>query len=90
MKLLIYTRGGNEERQIAKCEEYAKEHGYTIIGKVNSDHDLSGHLASGNIDAVIVSEPSRVSRKRTQYIFAEKMLNMYGVKLLVAEKGNIK
>lgn len=84
MKAIIYTRGGNSERQIVKCEEYAKQQGYSIIGTVNNDDDMSAMIAGGTVDALIVSDHSRVARSWKQFIFAEKMLQGYGVKLIVA------
>lgn len=84
MKTLIYTRGHNEERQIEKCKAYAKEQGYSIIGTVNNDDDMAALIAGGTVDALIVSERSRVARQQKQYLFAEKMLQGYGVKLIVA------
>lgn len=85
METLIYTRGQNAETQIEKCEAYAKEQGYSIVGSVDSDASMALSIARGNIDALIVSDKSRVSRLQKQYDFAEKMLQGYGVKLIVAE-----
>lgn len=85
VKILIYTRGNNAERQIEKCEAYAKAQGYSIFGAVNNDDDMAVLIASGKIDALIVSDKSRVSRLQKQYDFVAKMLQGYGVKLIVAE-----
>lgn len=85
MKTLIYTRGQNAERQIKKCEAYAKKQGYNIIGAVNNDDDMLALLAGETVDALIVSEHSRIARSWEQYLFAKKMLQGYGVKIIVAE-----
>lgn len=38
MKAIIYTRGGNESRQIEKCEDYAKANGITVIEAVSTEN----------------------------------------------------
>lgn len=85
MKALIYTRGQNTGKQIEKCEAYANTQGYTIVGAVNNDDDMAVLIAAGNVDALIVSDKSRVSRLQKQYDFAEMMLRGYGVKLIAVE-----
>ena len=85
MKTIIFVRGTNATRQIRVCEEYARANDLEIVGAVNNEQELAAFVFSGNIDCVIVSDATRVSRRQIEYIKTEKMLNEFGVKLLVAE-----
>lgn len=82
MKTLIYTRGKAEQKQIEICEEYAQENGLEIVNIVDNDKDVTAFALSGQIDCVIVSHASRITRRRSEYMTAEKMLNDFGVKLI--------
>lgn len=85
MQALIYTRGHNIESQVEKCNEYAALNGYTIVKIVNTDNELAAELVCGKVDILLVSDRSRVARQQKQYLFAEKMLQGYGVKLVIAQ-----
>ena len=87
MKTIIYVRGKNTTRQIEKCEEYAMENNLDIIGTVNTENELSAFVFSGNINGVLVSDATRIARRRNEYITAEKMFNEFGVKLFAVESG---
>lgn len=85
MKAIIYTRGGNESRQIEKCEEYAKANGITVIEAVSTENGLSAYVFNMQTDAIIVCDAPRIARKKSDYIFTEDTLQKFGIKLLVAE-----
>lgn len=85
MKAIIYTRGGNESRQIEKCEEYAKENGITVLEAVSTESGLNAYVFNMKTDAIIVSDAPRIARKRSDYIFTEDTLQKFGIRLLVAE-----
>lgn len=85
MKAIIYTRGGNESRQIEKCEEYAKANGITVVETVSTENGLSAYVFNMQTDAIIVHDATRVSRDRKEFMFTEYMLQQCGIKLLVAE-----
>ena len=82
MKTLIFTRGNREAQQRGICEEYAKTNGLEVIGSVNNEKDLTVQVLGGGVQCVIVSEASRISRRRIEYIETEKMFNKFGVKLI--------
>ena len=85
MKTIIYVRGTNATRQIKICEEYAAANNLDIIGAVNNESELTAIVMGGRADCILVSDVTRVSRRRNEYIAAEKMFNEFGVKLLAAE-----
>lgn len=85
MKAIIYTRGGNESRQIEECEKYAKANGITVIEAVSTENGLSAYVFNMQTDAIIVSDAPRIARKKNDYMFTEDMLQKFGIKLLVAE-----
>ena len=85
MKAIIYTRGGNENRQIKECEKYAKANGITVIEAVSTENGLSAYVFNMQTDAIIVSDAPRIARKKNDYMFTEDMLQKFGIKLLVAE-----
>lgn len=84
MKTVIYVRGTNATRQIKICEEYAAANNLEIVGAVNNEIELTAFVMGGIVECVLVSDVTRVSRRRKEYITAEKMFNEFGVKLLAA------
>ena len=85
MKAIIYTRGGNEQRQIEICEEYAKVNGITVIEAVSTESGLSAYVFNMKADAIIVCDAPRIARKKSDFMFTEDMLQKFGIKLLIAE-----
>lgn len=84
MKTVIFTRGQSAAQQIRVCEEYAKANGLEIVYTAKNEQDLTRFVLSGNVECVIVSEASRISRRRNEYIESERMFNKFGVKLIAA------
>ena len=85
MKTIIYVRGTNATRQIKICEEYAAANNLDIIGAVNEESKLAVLVLGGNIDCVLVSDATRVTRKRKEYETTVHMLRGFGVKLVAAQ-----
>lgn len=85
MKAIIYTRGGNESKQIEACEEYAKANGITVLEAVSTENGLSAYVFNMKTDAIIVSDAPRIARKKDDYMFTKDTLQKFGIKLLVAE-----
>ena len=84
MKTVIFTRGQSAAQQIRVCEEYAKANGLEIVYTAKNEQDLTRFVLSGNVECVIVSEVSRISRRRDEYIESERMFNKFGVTLIAA------
>lgn len=84
MKAVIFTRGRSANKQIEICEEYAMLNGIEVIYIARSEQELTRFVLSGNVDCVIVSHASRISRRMNEYIETEKMFNKFGVTLLAA------
>lgn len=85
---MIYTRGHNEEsiaRQIARCEYFAELAGYEVIGHIDSKDTLN---EIGNVDVLIVSDASRLSRKAEEFYSIRKSLADDGIRLEIADKDN--
>lgn len=89
MKAIIYTRGKDATKQIEICEEYAKNNGILIIGSTDDENEFTSLVLSGNIDCVLVAQPSRIARRRKEYEATEYMLRGFGVKLIAAEGATI-
>ena len=87
MRTIIYARGTNATRQIKICEEYAAANNLDIVGAINNERELTAFILGGLADCVLVSDVTRVSRRRKEYLTAEKMFNEFGVKLLAAGGG---
>lgn len=85
MKTIIFTRGTRTTQQITKCEEYAKANDLEIVGIAKSEQELNKLVLGGVAECVLVSDVTRISRRRIEYIESEKMFNRFGVKLLAAE-----
>lgn len=82
MNAIIFTRGNSKAQQREICEKYAKENGHYIICTTDDEKTLTVEILGGGIECVIVSDASRITRRRSEYIEAEKMLNNFGVKLI--------
>ena len=89
MKTIIFVRGTNATRQIKICEEYAAANNLEIIGAINNEVELTAYVMGGRTECILVSDVTRVTRRRNEYITAEKMFNGFGVKLIAAE-GDVK
>lgn len=86
---MIYTRGHNAEsiaKQIARCEYYAELAGYEVIGYVDGSEMFD---AIGNIDVLLVSEPSRLSRSAEEFHSIIDALEADGIRLEIANRENI-
>lgn len=79
MNTIIYVRGGNIDNQLKECRDYAEKQGYNILGMAESETQLEQCILNNNIDYLLVSDLSRISRKRTEYLKTEKTLEMFGV-----------
>lgn len=86
MTAIIYTRGGNEGKQIEECEKYAKKNGITVIETVSTESGLSAYVFNMKVDAIIVCDAARIARKKDDYIFTKDTLQKFGIKLLIAEE----
>lgn len=85
MKTIIYVRGTTTTKQIEICEEYAAANNLDIIGVAKNESELTAYVMGGRTECILVSDATRVTRRRNEYITAEKMFNGFGVKLLAAE-----
>ena len=74
---LIYIRGNNEREQVEKCEKYAKETGYNVIG-ITSTLDEAFEVLP---DVLLVSDISRITRKRNDYEAIKESLDRIGAKI---------
>lgn len=74
---LIYTRGNNGYEQLVKCEKYAKEKGYNIIG-VTATLDEAFEVFP---NVLLVSDVSRITRNRYDYEMIKKSLDRIGTKI---------
>lgn len=83
MKAIILTRGLDTSDQEEKCKIYALTKGYKVLEVVENIRDLTVPL-SEQIDVVIVSHISRVTRKYQKYQLIKNQLKEFGVSIEVA------
>ena len=85
MKTVIFLRGAKTAQQKKVCEEYAKANDLEIVAIIDDEKELTAFVLGGNVENVLVSHASRISRNRIEYIESEKMFNRFGVELIAAE-----
>lgn len=83
-KAIIYTRGADREDQKAHCEEYARENGYYVVASDMDWEDIEKSILIGDVDAVIVVNLTRITRKYAEFVSIKNVFEVFGVELLVA------
>lgn len=84
MNAIIYARGNGQEEQIKHCEEFAEKNGYYVCAAGLTLEEIESAVMTGNIDAVIVVCPTRITRKMKEIISFEKLLAVFGTDLIIA------
>ena len=84
MKAIIYTRGGNSDHQVRECERCARERGYNIGAIAKGPEELESMILGGDYSIVLVSNASRISRRQTEYLAAQRVFEALGIKIVVA------
>lgn len=72
---VIYVRGNNKEFQEMLCRLYAADRGYEISYVTSNIEDV--YLC----DVLLITEPSRISRKAAEYYEVTKELNDKGIEI---------
>jgi DNA invertase Pin-like site-specific DNA recombinase len=75
---VIYVRGKNEEFQEMMCRLYAIDKDYEVSYVTKNIGDVN------LCDVLLVTEPSRISRKATEYYEILKELKNKGIKVELA------
>lgn len=83
MKAIILTRGHNAKEQEEKCKIYAHSKGYEVLDVKEYVRDTAIPLIQ-QIDVLIVSHISRITRDYYKYLKIEKELKDHGVLIEVA------
>lgn len=84
MNVIIYARGNDKEKQINHCNAYAADGGHCVRAVCLSLEEVETEIMAGNIDAVIVVCPTRITRKMAEIISFEKLLSVFDAKLIIA------
>lgn len=84
MRAIIITRGQDTEAQVEKCKKYALLKGYEILEVVENIRDLTIPITQ-QIDVVIASHMSRITRKHLEYHRICNSLKEYGVTIEIAK-----
>lgn len=77
---VIFTRGMSKEEQIKKCEQYAERKGYEVIDVIDGSYE-----EVGDIDVLLVSDLSRLTRHRGELQGIRETLEKDGIELAIAE-----
>lgn len=80
IKAIIYTRGETAKEQIEKCRNFAAEQGYEVIDEV--DTLRAAFTNPADFQYLIITEPSRLSRKPVQLLRMISFFDEMGVKIV--------
>lgn len=81
-RAVIYVRGENEAAQELKCRAYAADKGYEVLY-------VTRHIEDINLcDVVLVSNFSRISRKRMTFAKTYKLFKARGIRIESATGTN--
>lgn len=83
-KAIIYTRGATAEEQKRHCEEFSRNNGYYVVASDMDWEDIEKTVIIGGIDAVIVVDLARITRKYAEYISTKNIFKVFGVRLVIA------
>jgi DNA invertase Pin-like site-specific DNA recombinase len=83
-KAIIYTRGADREEQKKHCEEYARKRGYYVVASDMDWEDIEKTVIIGDVDAVIVVDLARITRKYAEYVSTKNIFKVFGVRLVIA------
>lgn len=81
---IIYTRGATAEDQKRHCEEYARNNGYYVVASDMDWEDIEKAVVIGGVDAIIVVDMARITRKYAEYISIKNIFDVFGVRLVIA------
>ena len=81
---IIYTRGATAEDQKRHCEEFARNNGYYVVASDMDWEDIEKTVIIGDVDAVIVADLTRITRKYKQYLSIKNVFDVFGVEMVVA------
>ena len=85
MRVAIFTRGNEKAAQKLQCLIYAKFKDYNVVEVVSSTKELSKLVVNAEIDTIIMTDPSRLTRDRMEYESIQHMLRGYGVTIELAQ-----
>lgn len=81
-KAAIFVRGNNIEGQFEICKKFAEKEGYYILGVTQDLAELTE-----DINVLIVSNATRLSRKAKEALEILGDLNEKGIKVVSVQKG---
>lgn len=81
---MIYARGENKHLQVLKCEEYAEKKGYQVVAEVFDD-TAEIYKELGDIEVLLVSDLSRLTRSTAELDRIRKSLEADGIEIKIAE-----
>lgn len=81
---IIYTRGATAEEQKRHCEEFARNNGYYVVASDMDWEDIEKVVVIGGVDAIIVVDMARITRKYKQYLSIKNVFDVFGVEMVVA------
>lgn len=93
MVAVIYTRGADREEQARHCEEFAKANGIYVVSSDMDWEDIEKTVVLGEIDAVIVTDMSRITRKAKEYYSIKNIFDVFGTRIIAApnyKRGAVK
>lgn len=86
MKTVIIARGQDFENQIEKCTKYARKIGGEVEVVTDSVYNLFQPILNGEIDIILTTDLSRITRKEREYYKIKEVLENNGVELVTVPK----
>ena len=86
MKTVIIARGQDFEKQVEKCTKYARKIGGEVEVVTDSIYNIFQPILNGEIDVILTTDMSRITRKEREYYKIKEVLNNNAVDLIIAPK----
>lgn len=86
MKTVIIARGQDFEKQVEKCTKYARKIGGEVEVVTDSIYNIFQPILNGEIDIILATDMSRITRKEREYLKIKEVLNNNAVDLLIVPK----
>lgn len=86
MKAAILTRGNDKAMQEFACMIHANAKEYDVVDVIHDTEALSELVVNTNIDVILMTDISRLTRDRIEYERIQHMLRGYGVQIELLDK----
>lgn len=86
MKTVIIARGQDFEKQVEQCTKYARKIGGEVEVVTDSVYNIFQPILNGEVDVILATDMSRITRKEREYYKIKEVLNNNAVDLIIVPK----